>query len=68
MYKIIASHNYNYDELNNKYVRQCDIMCDTSTDLPSETDISKYNIGFGTIAYVIDSGEYYVLNSSGVWS
>lgn len=25
-------------------------------------------IGFGTIAYVIDSGEHYVLNSSGVWT
>lgn len=40
---------------------------DTIEELPSEGVLEGYTLYQGSIAYVINSGKFYVLNSEGEW-
>lgn len=66
MYKIINRHVYEIASGEN--ITLCDIVADTSTDLPDAGDIALYKIAFGSFAYVIDEGVFYSLDSSGTWN
>ena len=65
MYKIVDRQPYNLS--GGKNIDLCDIVSDTVSDLPTGEALSINRIGFGSFAYVVDTGETKVLNSSGVW-
>ena len=65
MYKIINRHTYEITSGEN--VTLCDIIADTSSDLPGADDIALYKIAFGSFAYVIDEAKFYCLDSTGAW-
>ena len=48
------------------YIR-ADLMVDTTADLPAPDDFNNFHLTMGSIAYVINDADYYVLNSSGTW-
>ncbi len=54
------------DGINLSLVR-AEMFCDTSADLPSVDDIDGCLLDMGSIAYIIDTGDVYVLNSEGAW-
>lgn len=44
-----------------------EIFADNVSDLPEVNDIKGYTLSMGSIAYVIATGELYVLGSDGIW-
>lgn len=44
-----------------------EIFVDTASELPSPDGIEGYELVQGSVAYVIKSGELYVLSSDGTW-
>lgn len=44
-----------------------EIFVDTSDELPAVDDIEGYTLHQGSVAYVIRTGEFYVLDSGGKW-
>lgn len=48
------------------YIR-ADIMVDTVAELPAVDSIPNIHLTMGSIGYVINDAEYYVLNSAGTW-
>ena len=44
-----------------------EIDCDTSSDLPTATELPGRVLGQGSVAWDISTGDFYGLNSSGVW-
>lgn len=44
-----------------------EIFVDTTGELPKPSDIGGYELVQGSIAYVIQSGELYVMGSDGNW-
>lgn len=51
----------------NLSLTRAEMFCDTVSDLPSVNDIDGFILDMGSIAYVIDTGDLYVLNSNGDW-
>ena len=66
MYKIINRHVYEIASGEN--ITLCDIVADTSTDLPDADDIVVNKIAFGSFAFSIAEKCFYCLNSSGTWA
>ncbi|HBB71913.1 MAG TPA: hypothetical protein DCZ71_04825 [Ruminococcus sp.] len=48
-------------------VIRAEIECDTAEDLPAADHFNDRILSMGSIAWVINSGEFYGLNSSGEW-
>lgn len=48
------------------YIR-ADIMVDEVADLPAADVKPNFHLTMGSIAYVINDAEYYVMNSAGTW-
>lgn len=48
-------------------VVRADLFCDEASDLPAVDALPGTELDMGSIAYVIDIGVFYVLNSSGEW-
>lgn len=46
---------------------RAEIDCDTASDLPAVDAISGTELYQGSTAWVIGTGEFYSLNSSGSW-
>ncbi|MCM1009240.1 MAG: hypothetical protein NC485_15230 [Ruminococcus flavefaciens] len=44
-----------------------EIFADTISDLPETEGFDGYTLCMGSIAYVIETGEMYVLGSDGQW-
>lgn len=44
-----------------------EVDCDTASDLPTVYELDGRVIGQGSIAWDISTGDFYGLNSSGVW-
>lgn len=45
-----------------------EIDCDTASDLPEVDEISGRLLAMGSIAWDISTGDFYGLNSGGVWN
>lgn len=52
---------------NENSVIVAEIYVDTTSDLPTSEQIDGYTLFMGSIAYVITTGEMYVLDSGGRW-
>lgn len=44
-----------------------EVDCDTSSDLPTATELEGRILAQGSVAWDISTGDFYGLNSSGVW-
>ena len=55
------------DETHSVSVIRAEIFCDTASDLPAVDAPNEGELDMGSIAYVIATGDMYVLNSSGDW-
>lgn len=44
-----------------------EIFVDTTDELPGKNDIEGYELVQGSVAYVIHTGEIYVMGGDGVW-
>lgn len=64
-YAIVNRHVY--DITNGANVDICDIIADSKTDLPTDTDLIINRIGFGSFGYCITEREFYCLSSGGEW-
>ena len=69
MYKITESKFIRFVESGGRELSliQADIFCDTSDDLPDADAVENCILDIGSIAYIINAGELYVLNSEGEW-
>lgn len=64
--KKIRSEQFLYYS-NNSAVIRAEIECDGTSDLPAAGDFSGRTLAMGSVAWVIGTGEFYGLNSSGEW-
>ena len=48
-------------------VVRAEIFCDSASDLPAVDAMEGTEFAMGSIAYCIEEGKLYVLNSSGTW-
>ena len=46
---------------------RADIIVSTSAELPATTGFTDFELTAGTVAYVIQTGEFYVLDANGKW-
>lgn len=68
MYSIIKSDFIRFSGTNNTVsVVRAEIFCDTAADLPAYDAVSGTELYMGSIAYVIATGDMYVINSSHEW-
>lgn len=68
MYSIRKSEFIRFkDETHSVSVIRAEIFCDTAEDLPAVDAPNEGELDMGSIAYVIATGDMYVLNSSGDW-
>lgn len=69
MYKIKKQEFIRFVEVEgiNLNLIRAEIFCDTDTDLPTADAIDGCRLDMGSIAYVIATGDMYVLNFSGAW-
>lgn len=69
MYKIKKQEFIRFVEVEgiNLNLIRAEIFCDTDTDLPTADAIDGCRLDMGSIAYVIATGDMYVLNSGGEW-
>lgn len=65
MIKIIESKSEGI--VDGKNCIRAGLMVDTAAELTVE-GFNNYRFTMGSIAYVIDTGKVYVLNSSGTWT
>lgn len=64
--KEIRNEKFIYFE-GNKAVVRADIQTDTVDELPEISDFSGRILAMGSVAWVIGTGDFYGLNSSGAW-
>ena len=64
--KKIRSEQFLYYSNNSAGIR-AESECDGSSDLPVAGDFSGRTLAMGSVAWVIGTGEFYGLNSSGEW-
>lgn len=68
MYSIRKSDFIRFSGANNTVsVVRAEIFCDTAADLPAYDAVSGTELYMGSIAYVIATGDMYVINSSHEW-
>lgn len=68
MYSIRKSDFIRFSGTNNTVsVIRAEIFCDTAADLPAYDAVSGTELYMGSIAYVIATGDMYVMNSSHEW-
>ena len=68
MYSIRKSDFVRFSGANNTVsVIRAEIFCDTAADLPAYDAVSGTELYMGSIAYVIATGDIYVMNSSHEW-
>lgn len=48
-------------------VRYYEFFCDSTSDLPNKNLDSESIIDMGSIAYVINDGDMYMMDSTGTW-
>lgn len=51
----------------NKSIVRAELFCDSASDLPAVDAMDGTEFAMGSIAYCIEEGIFYVLNSSGTW-
>ena len=56
-----------FDQVNNRWVIEATIVCDTVSDIPSVDSIDGYHIAQGSLAIDVSTGNRYRINSSGSW-
>lgn len=65
MIRLNNSHIIAYVNENSHIIGE--IFVDTVDELPESDGIEGYELVQGSVAYVIHSGELYVMDSEGVW-
>lgn len=72
MYRIINKDRWfvRFTEIDNEKINvvRAEMVCDSVEDLPAADDISGCILDMGSIAYIIATGDIYVINSSGEWN
>ena len=57
-----------FDQVNQRWLIEAMIMCDTESDLPTVDEFDNYHIAQGSLAVVIDTSDRYRMSSSGTWN
>ena len=65
--KILKNNTERHDSSTGKVVARPYIVVDAEEELPAVDDIGGMILSQGSACYVISTGNFYVLNSSGVW-
>lgn len=68
-FRISEYRDSSFNDVNGSGVWEIDtvVYCDTIADLPNKDDIAHYKLVMGCRAIIINTGDTYILNSSGDW-
>lgn len=69
-FRISNYRDSEFNDINGTGIWEIDttVYCDTVDDLPGIDDIANYRLAMGCKAIIIENGDKYNLNSSGVWN
>ena len=48
-------------------IARVELDCDTTADLPAKDALSGYELSIGSVALIVQTGDFYVLGSDGTW-
>lgn len=69
MYSVLKENFLRYEDAEGIRLNEirAELFCDTADDLPDANAIKGRLLAMGSIAYVIEAGTMYVMNSDGEW-
>ena len=65
MYTILSSKFIKFE--GSKSIQRVEIVCDTEADLPTPEEIDSEGFTVGSLAWTVETGSIYGLNSTGDW-
>ena len=65
MYTILNSKFIKFE--GSKSIQRVEIVCDTEADLPTPEEIDSEGFTVGSLAWTVETGSIYGLNSAGDW-